>query len=461
MLKQIFIVIISFVMAIALASCGTGESPAAGDSISPQHSPDTTDETAVNAFDEVYEDIVHGAPMVNTTAFKDQGLLAFVWQGLLYTLDGQTGEVKAVTESGQALYPAWSPDGQWLAFVRVTGPQALDGQLWITRPDGSQAHQVQGLPGLVGSRDFAWSPAADVLAVSTENGLWLVPTEGEPRRAADQGGTAWSPDGKSLAYSAVLPFDPQNPEDRSDALYTIAVEGGQPVKQIEAAQAGIMPAGWWSDGKGLLYWVDPLHSASIAADGLGLVSLRLGDAKPQTLTSGLVHPDWLSFSPQGKLLLVKGGGRIVWAGKSLAVIDVAAGRVQDLPNPEGSVSLDPSFSPDGKHISFVAAKDLGNNVWGFEDPKDLSAWVATRTLWIEDADGGNAHPLASAGGGVYQPLWSKDGGHLLYVRDNALWMVGSEGRAPAKIVDLLPAPQDLFGFYGYLSFSGQFAWFRK
>jgi len=78
-----------------------------------------------------------GAPAVNAAAFKDQGLLAFVWQGILYTLDGQAGEVKAVTESGQALYPAWSPDGQWLAFVRVTDPQALDGQLWITRPDGS------------------------------------------------------------------------------------------------------------------------------------------------------------------------------------------------------------------------------------------------------------------------------------------------------------------------------------
>lgn len=241
----------------------------------------------------------------------------------------------------------------------------------------------------------------------------------------------------------------------------MAVDGGQPVKRIETPQAGIILAGWWPDGKGLLYWVDPSHSASLAVDGLGLFSLRLGDTKPKALTNSLVNPQWLSFSPQGRLLLVKGGGRTVWAGKSLAVIDVQAESVQDLKNPAGSVSLDPSFSPDGRRIAFVAAKDLGNNVWGFKNPQELAAWVATRTIWIEDADGTNAHPVTSAGGGVYQPLWSKDGSRLLYVRDNALWMVEAEGGAPARVVDLLPTQKDLFGFYGFVTFSDQVAWFRN
>lgn len=86
------------------------------------------------------------SPEVNPTAFKDQGDLAFVWQGLLYTLDDNTGEVKQLTESGQARQPLWSPDGEWLAFMRATDPQATTGPLWLVRRDGSQAHQVQGLP---------------------------------------------------------------------------------------------------------------------------------------------------------------------------------------------------------------------------------------------------------------------------------------------------------------------------
>jgi len=101
-------------------------------------------------------------PDVNTAAFKDQGDLAFVRQGLLYTLDGETGEVKQLTESGRVLQPAWSHDGQWLAYIRITDQEADNGNglLWLVRRDGSQAHQVQGLLQLVSRERFYWSPAA-------------------------------------------------------------------------------------------------------------------------------------------------------------------------------------------------------------------------------------------------------------------------------------------------------------
>ncbi|MCL4439447.1 MAG: hypothetical protein M1609_02305 [Firmicutes bacterium] len=133
---------------------------------------------------------------------------------------------------------------------------------------------------------------ANVLTVSGKDGLWLVPVEGEPRRLVATSGTvgfAWSPDGKSLAYSNTLPYDSKNPERRSDALYTLVVEGGKPVKQVVAPKAGIIVAGWWADGQGVLYWLDPLHSASLAADGLNLLSLRLGNAKSTRLAFSLAN----------------------------------------------------------------------------------------------------------------------------------------------------------------------------
>lgn len=400
-------------------------------------------------------------PDVNAAAFKGQGDLAFVRQDLLYTLDGKTGEVRQLTGSGRALHPAWSHDGRWLAFIRVTGQDAGNGQLWLARWDGSQVRQVQGLPGLAGRERFCWSPAANVLAVAMPDGVWLVPAEGEPRRLAGSEGTvslAWSPDGKALAFNVTLPSG--EPQARSDALYTVDVDGGRPVRHLTAPQAGIQVAAWWPDGKGLLYWLDPLHSASLAADGMGLWSLRLGDTGPKLLTSGLAHRGWQSLSPQGSLLMVEGGGRIVWAGKSLATIDLASGSVRELKNPEGSVAIDPSFSPDGSRIAFVAAKDLGGNVWGFDNDGELAAWVATRTLWIGNPDGSGAHPLRSAGAGVYQPAWSKDGEHILYVRDNALWIIGAGGGQPEKILELFSEEGDLFGFYGYTSYRDIMAWYQ-
>lgn len=399
-----------------------------------------------------------GSPDINPAAFKDLGNLAFVWQGLLYVLDGKTGEARQLTESGKAYYPVWSHDGQWLAFVSVTDPQAMSGSLWLVRRDGTQSHQVQGLSEPVIGRQFSWSPSADVLAVSGRNGVWLVPAEGEPRQFEGATEPFWSPDGKSLAYSVTLPSD--DPVNRSDELYTVAVDGGQPVKHILAPNAGIQVVAWWADGKGLLYWLDPLHSASLAADGMGLMSLRLGNSEPKPLATGLAHREWLSFSPQGRLLMVAGGGRIVWAEKRLAVINVESGSVQELKNPGGCVALDPSFSPDGRRIAFVAAKNLGSNVWGFSKPDELSTWLATRTLWIENADGSGAHPLQSAGAGVYQPVWSRDGSHIMYVRDNAIWIIGSDGGKPEKVLGNFTEQKDLFGFYGFVSYHDAIAWYQ-
>lgn len=399
-------------------------------------------------------------PEVNAAAFKDQGNLAFIWQGLLYVLDGGSGEVKQLTQSGQALRPRWSPDGQWLAFVKVADPQAKSGSLWLVRRDGSQARQVAGI-SWSGVPDFSWSPAADVLAVGGKDGIWLVPVEGEPRRLVATAVTssfAWSPYGRFLSYNDALPYDSNDPQSRSDALYTVAVTGGAPVKQIEVQQGGIIVAGWWPDGRGVLYRQVPLHSASLAADCVDLLSLPLGTAEPTRLASGLKH--WLSLAETNKMVMVAGSGRIVWHNKQLAVGDPAAGSVEKLDNPAGLVALDPALSRDGQRIAFVAARDLGGQVWGFSKPEDLTAWVNSRMLWVENSDGSGARVLAAAGTGVYQPAWSRDDRHILYVRDNALWIVGADGYAPQKVVGPFPERQDLFGYYGYVSYGDIMAWFQ-
>jgi TolB protein len=408
-----------------------------------------------------------GRPIVDVTAFRGQGRLAFLWGHRLYVLDGDAGRLWTLPQTGPVDDLSWSPDGHWLAYI-ATVPGTGAGPLWLVRFDGHRAHQVAGLG--VAVQAVAWSPVADTLAailsswsVAPPSDLWLLPPSGHPRPVA--GATtsvAWSPDGKTLAYSAT----PRAGRSPGEALWTVPALRGAPTTWFTAADDFVPLAGWWPDGKGVLFWRDPGASSSIAADGLGLFTLRLG-GKPRQLATTLSYPDQLAQSPSGHdLALVAGFGREMWHDKVVATCDVSTGTCRALPHRHGVVMLDPSWSPRGNRLAFVQARDAGT-IGGFGNVSRLLSWVHTRTLWVADPNG-RTHELRAAGTGVYDPQWSRDGRHVLYLRDNAIWLIGVSGGPPVKIVDsspvgsspALPTALGLFGYYGHVSWSGTLAWFR-
>jgi hypothetical protein len=52
--------------------------------------------------------------------------------------------------------PRWSPDGQWIAYLRDFDPNGY-GALWLVRPDGTEAHAVSP-PGVYNEAPLDWSP---------------------------------------------------------------------------------------------------------------------------------------------------------------------------------------------------------------------------------------------------------------------------------------------------------------
>lgn len=389
-------------------------------------------------------------PQVNVDAFRGQGRLAFVWNGLLYVLDGDKCTLTKLSDAGQARWPKWSPDGQWLAYIRYSDARMNDGKLFIVSADGSKSHEVTGLPLPVNSDGISWLPISDVLVVAPEGqGLYMVRTGETPRKVNDNPGFL-SPDGKTVAYVKTLPYDEKSPEIPSDALYVVPVEGGEQVQLYVTKEGGIYIAEWWPDNKGLLFWKSPVHSVSIMADGVGLYSLPLTGGEPRLLTTSLRHPEWLSWSPDGsKFLTVKGTGREIWRNKSLVICDVKTGKSIDLPKKPNTVSIDPDWSLDGKHIVYVEAverKDVKN-------AEEVNSWGQTRTLWVADAEGKNARQINEAGTGINRPLWSRDGSHIIYLKDNSVWLVDINGGSPVKLVGPFPDVSNSPGYYGYVSWS--------
>jgi hypothetical protein len=453
------------VLGLGVSACGPAATPAGG-SRPAGTSAATTSGRLVPA---------GAAPVVAEKSFAGHGRLAFVSGNRLYILDGTAaGKPAALHPVSAGKVPgdlAWSPDGTWLAFL-VGTPNAdgsvTAGQLWLSGPDGQDAHAV-----LADSGSFAWSPKADVLAAISGASLDTLAPGQAPRPVLSTAGLtgtpAWSPDGAAIAVS-VARYTANKGFTGSDIALVSPGKGG--VRDLaRSAHDELVTDAWWTDGQGLFAWSEPQGSQSLAADGAPLISLAL-DGKVATLPSTLVHPSFAVPSGGNGALEVTGGDRYLWNAKTFeycSAVDDCAPAIDAMPVP---VNLDPARGPllgGEPTMAFVHAAPETTS--GFGQPV-LDAWYKTRQLWIWFGTGANPYQVAGAGTGVAAPAWSANGKLILYVGDNALWLIDPfggrvettpghpalSGGPPVRVVSRLFAgawPD----YYGYTDWQSQFAWY--
>ena len=414
-----------------------------------------------------------GPPTASPTAgeaeaFGGHGRLAFVSRSRIYVLDGsaagQTASLHAIATAKTPGSPAWSPDGRWLAFL-VGAPSAdgavTDGALWLAGPDGQDAHQV--LPKVDG---FAWSPTADELAATSGYGGKLFAVRpGEPTYPMLEvpgqfdGAPAWSPNGREVAVATV---DLTAARRFAGSVIDLFVPSeGIVVNSLASSRTdALIIDGWWASGEGVLAWSDPRDSASLPADGLPLVSYPLGDAPTATLPSTPAYPSFARPDGAG-VALVTGRGRSADTITYCTVSGHCGPAQGALPSP---VNLYPASSQWQGEPDLAFAHCAPQATTANVTQRSLRAWYQTCKLWNVGGAGGNALAVTRAGAGVAAPTWSTTDGDLLYVRDNALWLIpmrrsdGALSTAPA-----LPVVGQLFAASwpnanGHTAWRSQFAW---
>jgi dipeptidyl aminopeptidase/acylaminoacyl peptidase len=76
---------------------------------------------------------------------------------------------------------------------------------------------------------------------------------------------------------------------------------------------------WSPDGRWLLFYIDPMNSPSIAADGLDLQALRVADGRRVRVAHMLLYDDYMTWCGS-KLVLTAGGDRRATHNKRLLVV---------------------------------------------------------------------------------------------------------------------------------------------
>jgi cytosine/adenosine deaminase-related metal-dependent hydrolase len=322
-------------------------------------------------------------------------------------------------DGGRLRTPAWSPDGRKVAVVAIPSLGFIEsGSLWEVEAATGEAHRL--LPDDWVARVPAYSP----------NGEWLAFVGGESEeqhqvhvlRRADGslrrltstpetlarspyrfGRLAWSPDGSTVVYAW---------EGR---LAAVALAGGEPREipiaarlSFERREPALPPVTFPAEGSeqrargfsGLALSPDGERVALLALERLWIV---MADGRVEA--SHQVHSSArsLSWSPDGAALAWSAGPR---GDEDLFISDARTGAIRALPSLSGR-EIRPAWSTDGRHIAFYHYPLQGD-----ARARGIRAFLAAAITADEVRELGPIPPIGGATVSPVlelQPQWTRDG----------------------------------------------------
>ncbi len=218
---------------------------------------------------------------------------------------------------------SWSPDGKTIACSR-------DGDIWVMDADGSNPRNLTNYEAAEWWMDEgpAWSPDGQHIAFSSNRAgrisaqapatdIWVMDADGsDPRNLTDSATNdvcpAWSPDGQYVAF--------QSDRDGNCEIYVMEADGSDPRNLTNHEGNDFLPA-WSPDGSTIAFDSDRDANREIYLMGAGGSNLRrLTDREGM---DGL--PTW---SPDGRYIAFQSdrGGE----SQEICVMEVATGNVQRL-----------------------------------------------------------------------------------------------------------------------------------
>jgi eukaryotic-like serine/threonine-protein kinase len=353
----------------------------------------------------------------------DGNQVAFVWDGpkqdnddIYVKLIGTENVLRLTTDPASDFSPAWSPDGRYIAFLRVVSENKA--AVLLVPAIGGQQRKL-GEVSDCSWGGLAWYPNGEWLAVPDQNSISLLSVEtGEKRKltfpptTCSDDAPAFSSDGKSLAFSRNVSLVSE--------IYRLALSRdlapkGEPRQLTFNRQFAKFPV-WTANGREII-------------GSFGRIP-NIEDAELWRIPlDGSSQPQLLPLSTQGSNPAIsRQGNRLAYtrmlSDKNIWRVEVPG------PNRKASEPINlisstyddeaPQYSPDGKRVVFVSARS------GHPE------------IWVCESDGSNALQLTSLGA-AGSPRWSPDGQRIIFDSNVegqfALYMIDAGGGSPRRMTN--------------------------
>ncbi|MBV8141010.1 MAG: PD40 domain-containing protein [Verrucomicrobia bacterium] len=367
----------------------------------------------------------------NPSFSPDGTRVAFAWyqpakrvSGIYVKSIGPGDPVALTTGEKGDFAPAWSPDGQFIAFMRPR--DAGHSAVMIMPSLGGQERHLTDLAFSAGVPPYnhEWSVGSPL--TWSPNGKWLIglessgPTQplrairisvgtGEKRMITSgpqdfegDGCIALSPDGKILAFS------------RAD-IYTLPMSDDMlpigELRRLTFEGKTIDGLAWTADGHALVF---------VSSRSGKLEMWRMAPVpKSSPVRINAAGPD------PSEIVISRERNRLIythWWGKGsiqgMSLTGRTAGQTTTLISSSRD-EVHPKYSPDGKRMAFESNRS-GNE-----------------EVWISDVNGSNSRQLTYFGAWSGSPRWSPDGRKIAFDSDkNGRWdiyVVDSEGGEPVLL----------------------------
>jgi len=332
----------------------------------------------------------------------------------LYRIPTLGGSSHLVMQSGMDFPTSYSPDGARFAFLRVNGGGQVD--LLIANADGSNERVLATRPYL---DFFTW-------------------------------GTAWSPDGKTIAFSTV-----ESKKNIRSVLWAVSVDDGS-VREIYSTPNQIGRPCWLPDGSGLLAPIGNIYQS--LRGQLWFISFPKGQAR--RLTNDLMdyQPDSLGLAQDGKTLVAIAQTRVSDLWIAPAGDTTKAKRVTRNDHAVGKFSWTSDvrilFASGDGNLSVLnsdrsARTVLTPNDYAIRNPSACGdgRYIVYSTyqeqkfgIWRMDADGSNHTRIADEAVAT-SPQCSPDGKWVIYVQVPSLALMRGTitGEKPPEAITNVPA----------------------